>query len=328
MTIHDPQMLGSPLGAVAEVDGQAINVRNPDDAIARVMARLRAQRGFTFATLNLDHLVKLRSNPAFRAAYRRMTLVSADGAPVAALARSQFAQMQRATGADLLRPLCEAAAREKMPVAFFGSTEESLAKAAAKLRERDSRFVGRADGEPAFRFRSVLGGSGGLRRPDRRQRRAAVLHLSRRAKTGGFRRPAGARARDDRLHRRGRGAGFHRRNPESRAARRAAHWPGMGLAAGLPASSDGLALCAMRGHAGANHDRETAVFGSSRPWFSCARARRMTVCSIGTLQKSPSGGAAAKSVLTLGSKFVHRPHDRHRGKPCGSCVAPFSRPHF
>ncbi len=130
MTIHDPH-----LGAVAEIDGQAINVRNPDDAIARVMARLRGRRGFTFATLNLDHLVKLRSNAAFRAAYGRMTLVSADGAPVAALARSQFSQMQRATGADLLRPLCEAAAREKMPVAFFGSTEKSLAKGAAKLRE-------------------------------------------------------------------------------------------------------------------------------------------------------------------------------------------------
>jgi exopolysaccharide biosynthesis WecB/TagA/CpsF family protein len=129
MTILDPRM-----NAVAIVDGQAINVRDPDDAIARVRTRLRAGRGFTFATLNLDHLVKLRTNAAFRAAYARMTLISADGAPVAALARDQAANMRRATGADLMRPLCEMAARENIPVAFFGSREETLKEAAIKLR--------------------------------------------------------------------------------------------------------------------------------------------------------------------------------------------------
>jgi len=122
-------------GAVARVDGQPINILDLDDALHSVRVRLRARLGFTFATLNLDHLVKLRADGAFRAAYARATFVSADGAPVAALARSQVPHIRRTTGADLLVPLCQLAARDGVPVALFGSTEQSLGRAAARLRE-------------------------------------------------------------------------------------------------------------------------------------------------------------------------------------------------
>lgn len=120
--------------SVAHVDGHAINIVTPDDAVACVRARLRARRGFNFATLNLDHLVKLRSNSVFRAAYARMNFVSADGAPIAALARQEAPMVRRATGADLLVPLCRMAARDQIPVALFGSTRNSLAAAADRLR--------------------------------------------------------------------------------------------------------------------------------------------------------------------------------------------------
>ena len=126
-------MLNPPTEPYAKVDGQGVNILNADEAIAQVRSRLLAGRGFTFSTLNLDHLVKLRENEAFRAAYSRATLISADGAPVVAMCRAQAPEMRRTTGADLLRPLCELAAREKIPVAFFGSTEQSLNLAAAKL---------------------------------------------------------------------------------------------------------------------------------------------------------------------------------------------------
>ncbi len=117
----------------AEVDGQVINVLNPDDAVASVRSRLLAGLGFTFATLNLDHLVKLRRDRDFRAAYARATFVSADGAPIVALGRRQSPSLRRATGADLLRPLCAMAAREGLPVGFFGSSEEAMGAAIAKL---------------------------------------------------------------------------------------------------------------------------------------------------------------------------------------------------
>lgn len=145
-------ILDTGMNAVAYIDGQPINVRDPDDAIARVRTRLRAGRGFTFATLNLDHLVKRRADAAFRAVYARMTLISADGAPVAALARKQAANMRRATGADLLRPLCEMAAREKIPVAFFGSTEESLDLAASRLQAEFADLSIAFKASPAFGF--------------------------------------------------------------------------------------------------------------------------------------------------------------------------------
>jgi len=117
-----------------DVDGQFINVLNPDQAVATVRSRLLSGFGFTFATLNLDHLVKRRADPAFRAAYARATLVSADGAPIVALGRAQAPSLRRVTGADLLRPLCAMAEREGLPVAFFGSSQPALDGAAARLR--------------------------------------------------------------------------------------------------------------------------------------------------------------------------------------------------
>jgi len=120
---------------VAEVDGQIINILNPDEAVAAVRARLLSGLGFTFATLNLDHLVKRRTSEAFRDAYARATLVCADGAPIVALGRGQAPGLRRTTGADLVLPLCAMAEREGLAVAFFGSSEEVMAGATARLRE-------------------------------------------------------------------------------------------------------------------------------------------------------------------------------------------------
>ena len=131
-------------------------------------------------------------NSAFRAAYARMNFVSADGAPVAALARQEAPMVQRATGADLLVPLCRMAARDKIPVALFGSTRESLDAAARRLRALapglDVAFVA----SPAFGFDPFSSDAGFLRRGDRGKRRAPVLGLPRRAQAGDLRRSHGA----------------------------------------------------------------------------------------------------------------------------------------
>ena len=326
MTFHDAFLPGK-LGAVAEIDGQDINVRNPDDAIATVMARLRARRGFTFATLNLDHLVKLRENAAFRAAYRRMTLVSADGAPVAALARSQYADMRRATGADLLRPLCEAAARENIPVAFFGSTKASLETAAARLRAEIPNLAIAFLDSPEFGFDPCSEEAERLGRADRRQRRAPLLCLPRRAQAGAFRRPAGAKSRRHRLRRRGRLDGFHRGNAKPRPPRSAGDRHGMGLAPGVAAPPARLALCPVRRTAGANRDRAAAFHDAPGPWLPRPRSRRM-IWRPDFATKIGPARLRRKSVLTHGANFAHRPQDRHWGKPCNSCVAPPWRPRF
>ena len=119
---------------LAVIDGQPINIGTMHDAIAAPIACAKLGRGFSFFTLNLDHVVKRRDDPRFRAAYAKATLVSADGAPVAYLARQQAAGIERTTGADLVQPLCVEAARNSIPIAFFGTSDAVLQKSAEALR--------------------------------------------------------------------------------------------------------------------------------------------------------------------------------------------------
>lgn len=111
----------------------AVTVPDADRLLAAVGERLSAGRGFTLATLNLDHLVKLRRDAAFRDAYRAADFVVADGNPVVWLARLAGAPVSLVTGADLVEPLCRTAAATGTSVAFFGSDDETLDIAARRL---------------------------------------------------------------------------------------------------------------------------------------------------------------------------------------------------
>lgn len=118
---------------LASIDGQSINIPTLEAGVAAAIDRAEAGQGFRFFTLNLDHIVKLRDDPAFRTAYASAEFISADGAPIAVLARRQAPEVRRATGADLVRPLCREAARRGIPIAFFGSSDETLEKSAEVL---------------------------------------------------------------------------------------------------------------------------------------------------------------------------------------------------
>ena len=113
-----------------------INLASMDETIDRLASDAQRGEGFTIFTLNLDHLVKLRVNKLFRAAYQRAKYVTADGWPVVWLARRKGALLERTTGADLVEPLCEQAARKGVSVYFFGSSERSLQAASAYLCKR------------------------------------------------------------------------------------------------------------------------------------------------------------------------------------------------
>ena len=121
------------LPTLARIDGQTVNLATRADAIAAMLGAAGAGHGFTLFTLNLDHLVKRRADAAFRAAYARATFVTADGAPVVRLTRAQSPRIQRTTGADLVAPLCRAAAANGVPLYLFGATQSSLDKAALAL---------------------------------------------------------------------------------------------------------------------------------------------------------------------------------------------------
>jgi exopolysaccharide biosynthesis WecB/TagA/CpsF family protein len=117
------------------VGGGAVRVNVAEEAalLAALRDRLRAGRGFTVATLNLDHLVKLRTDPAFRAAYAAADLVTADGNPVVWLSRLAGRPVALLPGADLIRPALALCAAEGAPVGLLGGTDAALAAAAARL---------------------------------------------------------------------------------------------------------------------------------------------------------------------------------------------------
>lgn len=91
--------------------------------------------GFAIATLNVDHIVKLRHDADFRHAYLAQTHVVADGNPVVWLAHlAGRRDIRLVPGSELIVPLAALAARKSAPVAFFGSRETVLNAAARQLQ--------------------------------------------------------------------------------------------------------------------------------------------------------------------------------------------------
>ena len=117
------------------IDGTviAVNVADAGALLAEVRARFGRGEGFALATINLDHVVKLRGSAAFRAAYAAQDLVVADGNPIVWLSHLAGRPVALAPGADMVLPLAGEAARAGVTVALVGSTEASLAAAAAAM---------------------------------------------------------------------------------------------------------------------------------------------------------------------------------------------------
>lgn len=111
----------------------AVNMPDAGTLLGEVRSRFRDGRGFALATINLDHLVKLARDPAFRATYAAQDLVCADGNPIVWLSKIAGNPVSLVPGSDMVVPLASLAAREGAPVALMGSTDEALAEAADAL---------------------------------------------------------------------------------------------------------------------------------------------------------------------------------------------------
>ncbi|MEM6942542.1 MAG: WecB/TagA/CpsF family glycosyltransferase [Pseudomonadota bacterium] len=129
-----PRPASNPQGFTLPGTSARITAPSWDALLSTVEARLAARAGFSLATLNLDHLVKLRKDAAFREAYAAHDLVTADGNPIVWLARLAGHPVELVPGADLIVPLAAAAARQGVSVALVGSTEDTLEAAATRLR--------------------------------------------------------------------------------------------------------------------------------------------------------------------------------------------------
>jgi N-acetylglucosaminyldiphosphoundecaprenol N-acetyl-beta-D-mannosaminyltransferase len=112
-----------------------IAVTHPTEAsaLAEAAERLGQGRGFALATLNLDHLVKLRRDARFLRAYAAQDMVVADGNPIVWLSRLSKHPVALVPGSDLVVPLAKLAAAQDRPLAMVGSHDAALSGAAAYL---------------------------------------------------------------------------------------------------------------------------------------------------------------------------------------------------
>jgi exopolysaccharide biosynthesis WecB/TagA/CpsF family protein len=124
----------------SEGHGVTVNVASRAGLLDDIEARLASGSGFSIATLNLDHVVKLRQSPEFRAAYLAQTHVTADGNPIVWLMRVAGREVELVTGSDLVDPVAAIAARLGAGVALVGSTEGVLTRAADELAQRHPGF--------------------------------------------------------------------------------------------------------------------------------------------------------------------------------------------
>jgi exopolysaccharide biosynthesis WecB/TagA/CpsF family protein len=105
-----------------------VNVPNWAALERQVSGRMRAREGFSLATVNLDHLVKLRTDEKFRDAYALHDLVVADGNPIVWMSRLASHPVSLIPGSDAILPLSQIATKHRKRIALVGSTEKTLEK--------------------------------------------------------------------------------------------------------------------------------------------------------------------------------------------------------
>lgn len=114
----------------------SVNLVNKGALLAAVEKRFAAQEGFALATINLDHLVKLRCSEHFSRDYAAQDFVVADGNPIVWLSKLAKRPVELVPGSDMVLPLAKLAADRNVKIALFGSTEDSLAASAAMLKAK------------------------------------------------------------------------------------------------------------------------------------------------------------------------------------------------
>lgn len=113
-----------------------VTVSDQASLLRDLAARLKINQGFTIATLNLDHVVKLRRDRAFRTAYAAHTHVTADGKPIVWLSKLTGQKVSLTPGSELIEPLVALASENSIPIALYGSSHTALSQAATVLQAR------------------------------------------------------------------------------------------------------------------------------------------------------------------------------------------------
>ncbi len=122
----------------AELFGVGVSVLNPEQALGQIMTWARERRAAIVDFMGVHGLTLAQRDPDFKAALNRFDMVACDGQPVRwALNRWHAAGIgERVYGPALTLAACQAAADEGVPVYFYGSRDEVIARLTARLSEQ------------------------------------------------------------------------------------------------------------------------------------------------------------------------------------------------
>lgn len=107
--------------------GMRVDVTTYADATARIMAWAHSAQPRYVCAANVHMVMETSDSAGFRDVVNGADLVTSDGVPLVwALKALGAAQAERVYGPTLMLHVCEAAAREGVPIALYGGTSESL----------------------------------------------------------------------------------------------------------------------------------------------------------------------------------------------------------
>jgi N-acetylglucosaminyldiphosphoundecaprenol N-acetyl-beta-D-mannosaminyltransferase len=111
-------------------------------ALEAIGQLVEAKKGGYVVTPNIDHVVLADDNPAFRDSYTHASLSLVDGQPLVWASRILGHQLpEKISGADLILPLMEVAAKKKWRVYFMGAGPGVAEKAAEAVHKKYGTLV-------------------------------------------------------------------------------------------------------------------------------------------------------------------------------------------
>ena len=117
--------------------GMRVDATSYEDATRRVLAWARAWESRYVCVANVHMTMEAYDAQDFRRIVNAADLVTPDGMPLVwMLRRLGVSGQQRVYGPELTVRVCEAAAREGIPVGFYGGTPEALDGLVQKLKAR------------------------------------------------------------------------------------------------------------------------------------------------------------------------------------------------
>jgi exopolysaccharide biosynthesis WecB/TagA/CpsF family protein len=139
----------------ANILGVGISVTDYAEVVACVLDAARAKRSLLVNACSVHNLIEAVDDPQLAAVLNRFEIVAPDGQPVRWGLRwtGQADLHERVYGPTLMLHVCEAAARDDLPIYLYGSKDSTLAPLAAKLRERFPKLA--IAGMRAGRFRPL-----------------------------------------------------------------------------------------------------------------------------------------------------------------------------